>query len=85
MPTDIITRMWNHLQLLIPTTHRSILTNHTCLETGPLAVLSGDLHRQRKRTINTMEVVRASYTVVYITVQQMRVLHHSSGHHTPYL
>ena len=63
----------------------SILTNHTCPEEGPLAVLCGDPHHHPKGTINTIDLVRASVTVVYVTLPQMRVLHHSGAHHTPFL
>ena len=38
MPTTMNTRLWNHLQLLLPSRHHAILTNHTCPEEGPLAV-----------------------------------------------
>ena len=83
MPTDINTRLWNHLQLLVPSPHHARLTNHTCPEEGPLAVLCGDLDHHPKGTIHTIDLVRASITVVYVTLSQMRVLHHSGAHHTP--
>ena len=60
-------------------------TNHTCPEEGPLAVLCGDLHHHPKGTIHTIDLVGASITVVYVTLPQMRVLHHSGAHHTPFL
>ena len=85
MPTDMNTRLWNHLQLLLPSTQHAILTNHTCPEEGPLAVLCGDLHHQPKGTIHTIDLVGAPITVVYVTLPQMRVLHHSRAHHTPFL
>ena len=83
MPTDMNTRLWNHLQL--PSPHYAILTNHTCPEEGPLAVLCGDLHHQLKGTIDTIDLVRASITVVYVTLSQMRVLQHSRAQHSPFL
>ena len=85
MPTNMNTRLWNHLQLLLPSPHHAILTNHMCPEEGPLAVLCGDLHQHPKRTINTIDLLRASMTVVYVTLSRMRVLHHSEAHHTPFL
>ena len=85
MPTNMNTRLWNHLQLLLPSPHHAILTNHTCPEEGPLAVLYGDLHHHPKGTIHTIDLVGASITVVYVTLAQMRVLHHSGAHHTPFL
>ena len=75
----------NHLQLLLPSRHHAILTNHTCPEEGPPAVLCGDLHYYPKGTIHTIDLVGASITVVYVTLPQMRVLHHSGTHHTPFL
>ena len=85
MPTNMNTRLWNHLQLLLPSPHDAILTNHTCPEEGPLAVLCGDLHHHPKGTIHTIDLVGASITVVYVTLAQMRVLHHSGAHHSPFL
>ena len=83
MPADMNTRLWNHLQLLLPSQHHAIRTNHTCPEEGPLAVLCGDLHHHPKGTIHTIDLVGASITVVYVTLPQMRVLHHSGAHHPP--
>ena len=85
MPTNMNTRLSNHLQLLLPCLHYAILTNHTCPEEGPLAVLCGDLHHHPKGIINTIDLFGASIIVVYVTVPQMRVLHHSGAHHTPFL
>ena len=85
MPTNKNTRLWNHLQLLLPSPHHAILTNHTCPEEGSLAVLCGDLHHHPKGTIQTIDLVGASITVVYVILPQMRVLHHSGAHHTPFL
>ena len=85
MPTTLNTCRWNHLQPLLPSPHHAILTNHTCPEERPLAVLCGDLHHHHKGTPNTIDLVGASITVVYVTLSQMRVLHHSRAHHTPFL
>ena len=85
IPTDRNTRLWNHLQLLLRSPHHAILTNHTCPEKGPLTVLCGDLHHHPKGTINTGDLVGASITVGYVKLSQMRVLHHSRAHHTPFL
>ena len=84
IPTDMNTRLWNHLQLLLPSPHHAILTNHTCPEEGPLAVLCEDLHHPPKGTINTIDLAGASITVVYVTLSQMLVLHHSGAQHTPF-
>ena len=85
MPTSSNTSLSNHLQLLLPSPHHAILTNHTCPEEGPLAVLCGDLHHHPKGTIDTKDVVKASITVVYDTLPQMLVLRHSGAHHIPFL
>ena len=50
-----------------------------------LAVLCGDLHHHPKGTINTIDLVGASITVVYDTLPQIRVLHRSGAHRTPFL
>ena len=83
MPTDMKRRLWNHL--LLPSPHYAILINHTCPEERPLAVLCGDLHHHPKGTIHTIDLVGSPITVVYVTLSQMWVLHHSGGHHTPFL
>ena len=85
MPTSTKTCIWNQLQLLFPAPHHAILTNHTCQEERPLAVLCGDLHHYPKGTLDTIDLVGASITVVYVTLSQMRVLHHSGVHHTSFL
>ena len=78
-------RLLHHLQLLLPSSHHAILSYHTCPEEGPLAVLCGDLHHHPKGTIHTIDLVGASITVVYVTLSQMRVLHHSGAHRTAFL
>ena len=85
MPTTMNTRLLNHVQLLLPSPHHAILTDQTCPEEGPLAGLCVDLHYHPKGTINTIDLVGASITVLYVTLSQMRVLHHSGAHHTPFL
>ena len=85
MPTTMNTRLWNHLQLLLPSPHHAILTNYACTEEGPLAILCGDLHHHPKGTINTIDLVGASITVVYVNLSEMRVLHHSIAHYTPFI
>ena len=68
MPTSINTRLWNHLQLLLPSPHHAIVTKHTCPEEGPLAVLCGDLHHHPKGTIDSIDLVGACIRVVYVTL-----------------
>ena len=82
MPTNMNTRLWNHLQLPSPAPHHAILTNHTCPEEGPLAVLCGDLHHHPKGTINTIDFVGASLSVVYVTFSQCESFT-AAGHTTP--
>ena len=53
MPTNMNTRVWNHLQILLPSSHHAILTNHPCREEGPLAVICGDLNRHPKGVTRT--------------------------------
>ena len=84
MPTNINTCLLNHLQLLLPSPHHAIVTNHTCPEEGPLAVLCEDLHHHPKGTIDTIDLIGASITVVYVTLPQTRVLRRSGPHHTPF-
>ena len=85
MPTHTSTRTWNHLQLLVPSPHHAIFSNHTCPEEVPLEVLCGDLHHRPRGTIDTIDLVGASITVMYVTLSQIPVLHRSRAHHTPFL
>ena len=64
MPTNINTRIRNHLHLLLPSPHHAILANNTCPEGRPLGFLCGDLHHRPKSTIVTIDLVGASITVV---------------------
>ena len=85
MPTNTITHIWNHLQLLLVSARHTILTNHTCQEEGPQTVLCGDLHHHPKNIIDTNDLVGASITVLSVNRSQMRVLLRSGAHHTPFL
>ena len=85
MPTNDNTRIWNHLQLLLPSPHHAVLTNRTCQEEGPLAVLCGDLHQRFKGTIDNIDLVCASIIVVYATLSTIRVPHTSRTQHTSHL
>ena len=49
----------------------------------PGGPLRGPAHP--KGTINTIDLFGASITVVYVTLSQMRVLHHSGAPHAPFL
>ena len=51
----------------------------------PLPLLCGDLDHHPKGTINSIHLVGASFTVIYDTLSQMRVLHRSGAHNTPFL
>ena len=73
MPSNMNTRLWNQLQLLLPSPHHAILTNHTCPEEGHLAVLCGDLNNHPKGTINTIDHRE----------KPRRGLHHRSMRHPP--
>ena len=44
MPANTNGRILNHVQLLLPSQHHAILTNHICQEEGLLAVLCKDVH-----------------------------------------
>ena len=43
LPTKVETRIWNHLQLLLPHHQHVIQTNHPCGEAGPIVVLHTDV------------------------------------------
>ena len=53
--------------------------------TRPPTFLSKDLRHKSKGTLGTMQHSETTLTIVYVTLAQMKVLHHGGTHHTPFL
>ena len=74
LPTQVGTRIWNHLQLLLPHHQHVIQTNHPCRETGPLAVLHTDVGGGPTGSITTLDLVGTTLHIVRVDPNQMRAL-----------
>ena len=85
VPTSVGTGIWAHLQLLLPHHTRAILTNHHCDEQGPLAPTYTDIHRRPTGKVDTLRLVGADITIVYINPIQMKVMAQCGAHHSPFL
>ena len=57
LPTKVGTRIWNHLQLLLPHHQHFIQTNLRCRETSPLAVLHTDVGGGPTGSTTTLDLV----------------------------
>ena len=68
------TSIWALLQLLLPLHTHAILTNHHCDQQGPLVAMHTDFHRHPAGKVNTLCLLEATITIVYITPSQMRVM-----------
>ena len=73
------------LQLLLPHNTHSILTNHHCDQKGPLVATYTDINRHPAAKVDTLRLMGATITIVYITPTQMRVMAQCEAHHAPSL
>ena len=85
LPTKVGTRLWNHLQLLLPKHQHVIQTNHRCRETGPEAVLHTDVGGGPTGSTTTLDLVGTTLHLVRVTPNQMRVLQRVGTHHVTFL
>ena len=72
--TSVGTRIWAQLQLLLPHHTYAILTNHHCDQQGPLLATYINSHRHPAGKVDTLRHLRATFTIVYITPTQMKVM-----------
>ena len=85
LPTKLATRIWNHLQLLLPHHQHVIQTNHRCRETSPLAVLHTDVGGGPTGSTTTLDLVGTTLHLVQVNPNQMRALQRVGTHHVPFL
>ena len=83
--TSVGTGIWAQLQLLLPHHTHAILTNNHCDQQGPLWATHTDIHRHPAGEVDTLRVVRATITRVYITPTQMRIMAQCDAHHASFL
>ena len=67
------TGMSTQLQLLLPHHTHAILTNHHCNQQGPLVATYTNMHRRPAGKLDTLRLVEATITIVYINRTQMKV------------
>ena len=85
LPTKVGTRVWNHLQLLLPYHQHVIQTNHRCRETGPLAILHTDVGGRSTGSTTTLDLMGTTLHLVRVTPNQMRALQRVGTHHVSFL
>ena len=85
VPTSVNTGIRTQLQLLLLQHTHAILTNHHCHQQGPLVTRNTDIQRHPAGKVDTLRLVGATITIVYITPTQMRVTAQCAAHHAPFL
>ena len=83
--TSVGTGIWAQLQLPLPHHTHAILTNHHCDQQGPLVVTHSDIHGQPAGEVDTLRLVGATITKVYMTPTQMKIIAQCDAHHAPFL
>ena len=84
-PTSVGTGIWAQLQLFLPHHTHAILTNHHCDQQGPLVATHTDIYRPPAGAVDTLRLVVATITIVYITPTQMKIMAQCNAHHAPFL
>ena len=74
VPTSVGTGIWAQLQLLLPHHTHAILTNDRCDQQGPLLATHTDIHQHPAGEVDTLRLVEATSTRVYITPTQMKIM-----------
>ena len=85
VPGPVGTGISAQLQLLLPHHTHAILSSHHCYQQGPLVATHTDIHRQPAGNVDTLRLVGANITIVYITRTQMNIIAQCSVHHDPLL
>ena len=83
--TSVGTGIWAQLQLLLPHHTHTILTNYHCDQQGPLVATHTDIYRHPAGEVDTLRLVGATITIVYITPAQMKIMAECNAHHAPFL
>ena len=75
--TSVGASIWAHLQLLLPP--------YSCDQQGPLVATHTDIHRHPAGEVDTLRLMGATITIVYITPTQMKIMAQCYAHHAPFL
>ena len=84
LPMKVGTRIWNHLQFLLPHHQHVIQTNHPCRGTRPVVVLYTDVGGGPTGSTTTLDLVGTTLHLVRVTQNQMRALQQVGTHHVPF-
>ena len=85
LPNKVGTRVWNHLQLLLPQHQHDIQKNHQCRETGPVAFLHTDVAGGPTGSTTTVDLVGTTLHLIRVSPNEMRALQRVGTHHVPFL
>ena len=85
VPTSVGTGIWDQLQLLLPHRTHAILTNQHCDQQGPLVAMNTDIPGHPAGEVDTLHLVGATITLVYISPKQRKVMVQCGAHHVPFL
>ena len=84
VPTSVGTGIWAQLQLLLPHHTHAILRNGHRDQQGPLVVTHTDVHPHTAGEVDTLFLVGATISIVYITPTQMKVMPQCGAQHAPF-
>ena len=85
LPTTVQTRIWNHLQLLLPHHGHVIQMNHRCKGAGPIAVLHMDVGGAPTGDATILDQVGTPLHLVTVTPNQLWVFQRAGIHPVPFL
>ena len=83
--TKVGSRIWNHLQLLLPHHRHVIQTNHPCRETSPVEILHTDVGGGPTGSATTLELVGPTLHLGRVRPNQMGALQRVGTHHVLFL
>ena len=85
LPTSVGIGLWAQLQVLVRHHTHAILTNHHCDQPGPLVATYTNIQRHPAGKVDTLRLLGATITIVYINPKQMDVMAQCVAQHAPFL
>ena len=85
VPTSVATGILTQLKLLLPHHTDAILKSHHCNQQGPLVARYGNIRRHPAGKVDSLRLVGATITIVYITPTQMKVMAQCVAQNAPFL
>ena len=81
VPTSVGTSIWAQLHVFLLHHTHAILTNHHSDQQGPIVATHSDIQRHQAGKVDTLRLVGATITIVYITPTQIGVMALCGAHH----